>query len=58
MDVTKLLSLVVFAASIVAVQIHAAPDLHGVFEFYPLFPLVAAPFSRIIPSKDSMGNKG
>ena len=58
MDVTTLLSLVVFAASKVALQIHAAPDLHGVFEFYPLVPLMATPFSGITPSKDARGLRG
>ena len=55
MDVTKLLSLVVFAVITVVSQIHAAPDLQGVFELYPLVPLVATPFSGIIPSKDATG---
>jgi hypothetical protein len=58
MDVTTLLSLVVFAAFIVAVQIHAAPDLHGVREFYLLVPLVATLFSLTMPSKDARGLRG
>lgn len=58
MDVTTLLSLVVFAASKVALQIHAAPDLHGVFEFYPLVPVMATLFSWTIPSKDATGLRG
>ena len=58
MDVTKFLSLVVFAAFIVASQIHAAPRLHGVFEFYSLVPLMATSFSGIIPSKDARGLRG
>jgi hypothetical protein len=58
MDVTKLLCLVVFAAFIVALQIHTAPDLQGFLVFYPSVPLLATTFDGIIPSQDARGLRG